>query len=443
MLAETLESTSSDDRSHAVITAAGTTDWAQLAELYAERVERWKDMRATRIGLAFPASPSGLATLAALERHGKCVFLIDEQTSLAEMQSLGTQLGLHALIHADELNQAHHLDFELRTDQPPGSVTILTSGTTGKPKASQHSWRSLARPVRKTQPQRWLLAYRPHLYAGLQVVMQTLLNRGALVIPSVDAPPQEVADLMASSQTEYVSATPSYWRRLLLLVSHDTWNKVALKQITLGGEVVDQTILDQLSASFPDARLAHIYATTEVGRCFSVTDGRAGFPTSFLNQRSTDGIELKIEEQQLWVRSENAMTAYDSQADDSSSSFAKGEWFPTGDLVEVHEDRVYFAGRKSDMINVGGNKVHPVEVEQVIRELEGIAEVRVYPRSSSLAGQLVACDVVTKAGVDPESMRQQLIQYCHQRLARYQCPRVVEFVERLDLSAAGKMKRSD
>jgi acyl-CoA synthetase (AMP-forming)/AMP-acid ligase II len=286
------------------------------------------------------------------------------------------------------------------------------------------------------------MAYRPHLYAGLQVVMQALLNRGTLVIPPVDATPEEVAHLMASSQTEYVSATPSYWRRLLLLVPPGDWNNIPLKQITLGGEVVDQSILDQLATTFPTARIAHIYATTEVGRCFSVTDGLAGFPTSFLSQSSADGIQLKVDDSQLWVRSENAMTAYDAKSDVSSGQFVKGQWFPTGDLVEVHDDRVCFVGRRSDMINVGGNKVHPVEVEQVIRELDGIAEVRVYPQSSSLAGQLVACDVVTTSDTDPKAMRQRVIQHCHQRLNRYQCPRVVQIVDRLDLSAAGKMKRS-
>jgi acyl-CoA synthetase (AMP-forming)/AMP-acid ligase II len=95
------------------------------------------------------------------------------------------------------------------------------------------------------------------------------------------------------------------------------------------------------------------------------------------------------------------------------------------------------------MINVGGNKVHPVAVEQVIRELNGVAEVRVYPQTSSLAGQLVACDVVIDSDADPEAARKKVIQHCHQRLNRYQCPRVVQIVERLDLSEAGKMKRSE
>jgi acyl-CoA synthetase (AMP-forming)/AMP-acid ligase II len=258
MLAESFERTSPDDQSDALITAAGTTAWAQLAELYATCLDRWDNFQAQRIGLAFPANAEGLATLAALERHDKSVFLIDAQTSLDEMKSLGEQLGMHAIICADALGRAHELDAEVSNDDSHAAVTILTSGTTGKPKASQHSWQSLARPVRTTKPQRWLLAYRPHLYAGLQVALQALLNRGALAVPAIDASPQEVAQLMVQSQTEFVSATPSYWRRLMLLVPPSQWAKIPLKQITLGGEVVDQPILDQLSTTFPQARIAHI-----------------------------------------------------------------------------------------------------------------------------------------------------------------------------------------
>ncbi len=149
-----------------------------------------------------------------------------------------------------------------------------------------------------------------------------------------------------------------------------------LQQITLGGEAIDQQILDALHGIFPTARMIHIYATTELGRCFSVSDGRAGFPAQLLEQPTAEGVELKVEDNQLFVRPAHAMEAYD-RALPAADRFDPSGWFATGDLVRIEGDRVYFAGRRGDMINVGGNKVQPLEIENRLRGLPQIADVRV------------------------------------------------------------------
>jgi acyl-CoA synthetase (AMP-forming)/AMP-acid ligase II len=219
--------------------------------------------------------------------------------------------------------------------------------------------------------------------------------------------------------------------------------RVALRQITLGGEAIDQEILDRLHRAFPEARLVHIYATTELGRCFSVTDGLSGFPASYLHGASAEGVELQVRDQQLYVRSANAMQAYVATADAEPLARADDQgWFPTGDLVEVSGSRVRFVGRASDMINVGGNKVYPLLVERTIREVPGVADVRVFGQASSIAGQLVACEVVPAPGEDLEALRARILDQCRGRLDRYQCPRVVQFVQRLELTAAGKVQRA-
>jgi len=182
----------------------------------------------------------------------------------------------------------------------------------------------------------------------------------------------------------------------------------------------------------------HIYATTELGRCFSVTDGRAGFPRELLDTPSADGVAMLIREDELLVRSANAMEEYDRHSGDKA---AGDDWTATGDLVQVDGDRVLFVGRRSDRINVGGNKVHPIEVERVIRELAEVADVRVYAKSSSVAGQLVACDVVPAEGGDAQALRRRLAEHCLGRLAPHQRPRLVNVVEEIALAGSGKTKR--
>ena len=120
-----------------------------------------------------------------------------------------------------------------------------------------------------------------------------------------------------------------------------------------------------------------------------------------------------------------------------------GGWFKTGDLVETRDQRVFFVGRTTDIINVGGNKVHPFEVEQVIRDLKGVAEVRVYAQESSIAGELVACDVVpADLKADVEAFRKAVMAHCNSQLSRFQRPRIVRVLRELELSDASKMKRS-
>ena len=96
-----------------------------------------------------------------------------------------------------------------------------------------------------------------------------------------------------------------------MFAKSDLLAQLPIVQITLGGEVVDQAVLDRLKNAFPKSRLVHIYATTEMGRCFSVNDGLAGFPASYLKAPLPDGVELKIEDGQLMIRSANSMRMYD------------------------------------------------------------------------------------------------------------------------------------
>jgi acyl-CoA synthetase (AMP-forming)/AMP-acid ligase II len=270
-------------------------------------------------------------------------------------------------------------------------------------------------------------------------MLQCFADRGTLAIADLEMDPQSTAKFMYDAGVQFVSATPSYWRRLLMFADGDLLKKIPLVQITLGGEVVDQPILDNLRHHFPKSRLVHIYATTELGRCFSVSDALAGFPASHLNTVLPDGVELKVHDGELCVRSPNSMRMYDPL---SSQQASLTDWFGTGDLVEVKDGRVLFVGRKTEMINVAGNKVYPVEVERIIRVIRGVSDVRVFGKSSSIAGELVACEIVPSANENREALKEEIVRTCREKLPSHQQPRLIKFVDRIDLSAAGKTLRS-
>jgi acyl-CoA synthetase (AMP-forming)/AMP-acid ligase II len=426
MLSSAIEKAEILDRD-AIVTPAGVVSWKEFARLMAGELEKLCALGHRRVGLRLAATADSFATLAALERLECDTFLLSADDSKEVSLTLARRLQLGAVIASDEVIEIPGEGIA----KGQGTLTILTSGSSGQPKAVRHSWETLGRPVRRTSDQvtqRWLLTYRPHLYAGLQVALQCFLNGGALVAPRPGMSAAEVADLAAASRVQFVSATPSYWRWLLTFAAMETLQRLDLVQVTLGGEVVPQEVLDKLKECFPRARVVHIYATTELGRCFSVTDSKAGFPASFLDQRSPDGVELRIVNDELCVRSANAMQGYDGNEG-------------AGDLVQIAAGRVHFRGRASDIINVGGNKVHPLEIERVIRSVPGVADVRVFGRASSIVGQIVECEVVTDEGADSTLVQETVRSHCLNQLSSHQRPRTIRMVSNIGVSSAGKRTR--
>lgn len=430
----------------ALVTPTHTVSWRELRERVADERDFRRPLARNRVGLVFqPELPSYIAFLAFGQLEAE-LFLMDGRLSAEEAAELGREFNLSAILRpaGEEGLSCKVLASPDRQSRwsTESAVTVLTSGSTGKPKAARHTWESLCRPVRARQEhscQRWLQTYRPNLYAGLQVALQSLMSFGALVMPEEWWQPTSIVEFAVEKNVNYISATPSYWRKLLISSDPHLLRKLPLRQITLGGEAADQAILDTLAEYFPGARLTHIYATTELGRCIAVSDGIAGFPVELLERRSDDGIELKVVDGELFAKSANAMQRYDSDGEFSSVG---ATWFATGDLVEIRGDRAFFAGRKSEMINVGGNKVYPFEIERVIRKIPGVSDVRVFGRKSSISGQVVACELVAAPGQDTMRLKDEVRQVCKASLTSYQLPRAIEFVSEIQLSTSQKTLRS-
>lgn len=309
---------------------------------------------------------------------------------------------------------------------------LLTSGTTGTPKTAIHSLVSLVQtakpPSTLSRGFVWGLTYEWSRFAGLQVVLQSVIGDSVLMAPRYGSDVSQSISYFIEYGCTHVSATPSYWRRALMT---DGVRNLPLIQATLGGEIVDDTVLSNIHKSFPDVRVSHVYAATEIGVGFAVTDGRAGFPSSYLEKLINNWI-FKVVDNRLLVRS------------GSSSCFSRTnhEWVDTGDRVSVVGDRVYFLGRSNGIINVGGNKVLPEEVEQVILELPYVLSVRVSAVSSSIVGALVKAEVVVDSSYTlNDEVAPSIREYVSKRLDRYKVPALVKIVDEIEVGASGKISR--
>lgn len=313
---------------------------------------------------------------------------------------------------------------------------LATSGTTDTPKWIGHGIDGLTRSIKHSERLSvlvWGLMYQPFRFAGLQVVLQGLLSASKVVDVSSGDITERIQRLQQGGVTA-ISATPTLWRQLLL---SGQLRNLPLVQLTLGGEIADQGVLDALAELFPHARIRHIYASTEAGVGFAVSDGQAGFPKAWLKQ-GYENICFKVDQRQhLWIK-----PAILPQSGVTSRIDEDG-YLDSEDLAELQGDRVLFLGRASGAINVGGNKVHPQQVEQVLLTLPEVMQARVYGKSSSVTGQLVAAEIVAAPGAQTGALKKKILQHCMAILQRHQIPARIEFVEQIHSNSAGKISRSE
>lgn len=304
-----------------------------------------------------------------------------------------------------------------------GLVHLLTSGSTGEPKLLGHTWESLftmAR-VREPHPARWLLAYQAGTYAWFQLVTALLFLPGqSLVLPAGTAPAEMVAAAARGGVTAF-STTPTFWRLAMLQADPADLMRLAgtLESVTLGGEPVDQPILDQMRALFPAARLVHIYASSEAGASIVVTDGRAGFPAEWLDDERRSP-KIRVDGGTLWLRSPHAAIGLE-------------DWYDTGDIAEIRAGRVHLLGRAGRaMINVGGAKAFAADIERVILEHPYVLWCRVRGVRAPLVGQLIAAEVVPRPERAGEPLPEpELGVFCASRLQAHMVPRIWERLDQI------------
>jgi acyl-coenzyme A synthetase/AMP-(fatty) acid ligase len=322
---------------------------------------------------------------------------------------------------------------------------MLTSGTSGAPKIVGHTLEGLTGAIVADGPARgaspvWATFYDIRRYGGLQIFLRAIIGGGSMVLSE---PAEPVADYVARLREKvvtHISGTPSHWRKLLMSGSASDFSP---RYVRLSGEIADQAVLDGLSRAFPAASIGHAYASTEAGVGFAVNDGLEGFPADMIGV-NRDGVEMKIEDGSLRIRSKRTAHAYVGR---QAVALTDAQGFvDTGDMVERRGDRYHFVGRRGGIINIGGLKVHPEEIEAVINRHAEVRMSRARSRRSPITGAIVVADVILADGDSAsrsDEIRSQILADCRASLASHKVPAVIRFVASLDVTAAGKLARHD
>ena len=257
------------------------------------------------------------------------------------------------------------------------------------------------------------------------------------------SPDESVVEFLARASAAgltHISGTPSHWRKALISGALSSINP---RYVRLSGEIADQAVLDALRRAFPQAIVAHAFASTEAGVGFEVQDGRAGFPASLIDAPDLP-VQIDIAEDCLRLRSGGTARCY--LGPDTAPLKSADGFVATGDRLELRDGRYHFVGRSGGIINVGGYKVHPEEVEAVINSLPWVHISRVSARRSPITGAVVTADVVRslEAGrgeLPNEELKLTIIDACRKALAAHKVPASVRFIPTLEVGPSGKLMR--
>lgn len=317
---------------------------------------------------------------------------------------------------------------------------MLTSGTTGDPKLAIHTLAGLTGAIASVSADAprpvWATFYDIRRYGGLQIFLRAMLAGASLILSQPGEALQAHLARLAAANVTHISGTPTHWRKVLMSQIPAGF---APRYIRLSGEIADQAVLDGLAQAFPSAAIGHAYASTEAGVGFDVSDGREGFPEDYL-AAPRNGVSLRIVDGSLQLRSARRALGYAGRPDLRLAD--RDGWVDSGDMVELREGRVRFIGRRNGVINVGGLKVHPEEVEAVLARHQAVQQAKVKARKSPILGSIVVADVVLRSTpASNDDLKRSIMAMCGTALPAHKIPAVINIVPVIEMTAGGKVAR--
>ena len=426
----------------AIIDASGEYSYAQLGEARDEWVRRLSDAAVPAHAVVSVESDYTIGCVAALlalaERPAVIVPLSadsaphrDEFLATAQVE-WRVRPGHERPIERRECDSDHALYRELARRGSSGLV-LFSSGSTGTSKAAVHDLEGLvAKFETPKRTYRTLVFLQPDHIGGFNTLCYTLSNGGAVIVPA-ERTPKAVLATIARYQVELLPTSPTFLN-LLLLARGPEDDLRSVRLITYGTETMPEATLARVREAFPHVRLQQTYGLTEVG----ILRSRSRPGGSLWVKVGGEGYETKVQDGRLWIKASSAMLGYLN----APSPFSDDGYLDTGDLVEVDGEWIRIVGRESEIINVGGSKVFPAEVENVLLQMPNVVDAVVVGEPHALTGQIVVAHVQL---ADPEpdaDFKVRLRQFCRDRLASYKTPaRVTMAAHPLHGARFKKMRR--
>lgn len=414
----------------AIIRRDRACDYSELTDRYRQwlgRLEAAGVRPGDSVGVLSDFSPGAVSCLLALLKM-RCVLVPlawesrDQHQAFFRTGELDHRVEIDdqdqgAVTRVEEHRRNHPLMERLRAAGKAGLV-LFSSGSTGKPKAILHSLPELLNKFRKPRHCYRTLTFLlfDHI-GGFNTLFYTLANLGC-VVAAADRSVPSVCAVIEKHRVELLPTSPSFLNLMLLSGAHESYDLSSLKLITYGTEVMPERTLRMANAAFPKARFLQTYGLSELG----ILRSKSESDESLRVRIGGEDYETRVTDGRLQIRAQSSMLGYLN----APSPFDEDGWFDTGDSVIREGDYYRILGRQSDIINVGGQKVYPAEVEQVIAEMNGVIDVSVKGEQHLLMGQVVTATVQVAEPVPAVQMRKRIAEHCRGRLQPFMIPVKVE-----------------
>jgi acyl-CoA synthetase (AMP-forming)/AMP-acid ligase II len=395
----------------------------QISEAFSAKLAELGVRAGDRVAVLADYSPEVFCFILAITRSRGIVVPISRAAAIEEGAALGISgcewmarfddKGREPQIKAHQIDRQSPLVDDLRSAGSPGLI-LFSSGSTGSPKGILHDFAKVAEKFRKMRDP--VIAI-PFLmidhFGGVNTLLAITANLGT-VVTVADRSAANICEAIETFRVELLPATPSFLTLMMASGLHRHRDLTSLKRITYGTEVMPQTTLDRVRAAFPGVDLLQTYGLSEVGvlRSRSRSDG------SLWVQVGGEGFETKIVDEILFIRSAFAMAGYLN----APSAFDSEGWFNTQDKVVEEDGWLKILGRVTDLINVGGQKVYPAEIENLILTMDNIVDVTVFGEAHALLGQIVVAKVVLETPEPPDGLKKRIRAACLADLAGFKAP---------------------
>lgn len=321
---------------------------------------------------------------------------------------------------------------KLKDEKKPG-IIMFSSGSSGKPKAAVNDFSALLNKFKKpAKSYRTISFLMSDHWGGINTLLHIISNAGMVVIPQ-ERTPENICRLIEKYKIELLPVTPTFLNMLLVSEAHKQYDLSSLKLITYGTEMMTEFTLKRIHALLPDVVLKQTYGLTELGVLRTLSRS----PDSLWLKAGGEDYETKIVDGILFIKAKTTMLGYLN----APSPVDKDGWYNTGDCVETDGEWIRFAGRKSDIINVGGQKVFPAEVESLILQMPEVKDCAVYGEKNIITGQVVAVDIVVHNPAGKDNFKNKLRLFLRDKTAPYKIPVKIRLTESINLSARFKKIR--
>lgn len=330
---------------------------------------------------------------------------------------------------------SHKIINDLQTSKCAGLI-LFSSGSTGAPKAMIHNLDTLVDSYGdKKQKQINMLVFLMFDHIGGINTMLNILSMNATMIIPQNRNADDICKLIEEYKIAVLPSSPTFLNLILINRSYEKYDLSSLRMITYGTETMPEGLLNRLKAVFSKVKFLQTFGTSETG--IAATSSKSS--SSTFMKIDDENLEYKIVDNELWLRSKTQILGYLNR---SMESFTNDGWFKTGDLVELdNEGFIKIIGRNKEIINVGGQKVLPSEVESVLLGMDEIEDCLVYGEQNAITGQSVSCDVVLKSGVEADGLKILVRKFCKDKLDNFKIPTRVNVVQKTKLTERFKKSR--